>query len=322
MKYLSIILITAFIGLTGCARERVENFSSADLKYIAMLPSDAHIMGSVNFGKIKDTEVYDLFVSYADDIPFKSHEYKLFIDKTGFDMEKDLGSLYFAGSGFNSRASGHGIFIATGNFSPDKISAFIQAEADEPDKILSESHNSFKIYRIQNEDLTFCFADEHTLIGGQDALVTAALDRMNTENTIDNQLREALSPIRFKSQAWVWMNTQKMLASLPESELADRIRSLQTVSSGQMSMAMSDELRFDGVCICTDAENAEIIQDMIKGAIATAKLGFTDDRDGVDILNKITVDQHGNEVVLRFSMERNEIEHLLKKKGFIAHFPG
>ena len=237
-------------------------------------------------------------------------------------MEKDLGSLYFAGSGFDSRASGHGIFIATGNFSPDKISAFIQAEADEPDKILSESHNSFKIYRIQNEDLTFCFADEHTLIGGQDALVTAALDRMNTENTIDDQLREALSPIRFKSQAWVWMNTQKMLASLPESELADRIRSLQTVSSGQMSLAMSDELRFDGVCICTDAENAEIIQDMIKGAIATAKLGFTDDRDGVDILNKITVDQHGNEVVLRFSMERNEIEHLLKKKGFIAHFPG
>ncbi len=322
MKYLSIILITTFIGLTGCARERVETFSKADLKYMALLPADAHIMGAVNFGKIKNTEVYDLFVTYADHTPFESHDYQLFVDKTGFDMEKDLRSLYFAGSGFDAHSSGRGIFIATGNFSPDKISAFIQAEADEPDKILSETYNSFNIYRIQNEDLSFCFSDDQTLVGGRDALVVAALDRMNKESTIGDPLRQALSPIRFKSQAWVWMNTQNLLESLPESELSDRIKSLQAISSGQMSVAMSDELKFDGVCVCADAENAEIVQDMIKGAIATAKLGFTDDRDGVDILNKISVDQNGNEVALRFTMKRNEIEHLLKKNGFIAHFPG
>jgi len=318
MKRLSILLPFVFIILAGCTRERVEPFSKSDLKYLALLPQDAHIVGAMDFSKIRNTEVYDLFKKYADHTPFESDDYELFVEKTGFNMEKDLRIIYFAGTGSEYMVKPRGIFIATGNFSPEKISAFIEEEAEDSKEIVSESYIQFKLYRLRSEDLAFSFADAQTLIGGRDSLVMKCLDRFNNENTVNDDLMEELSPIRYKSQAWIWMNTGKFISALPASELGNRIRSLETIKSGQMSMAMSDEIKFDGICTCGDEQNAEIIQDMVKGAIATAKLNFTDDRDSVDILNKIAVETEGNIVKITFNMTRNEIDHLLKKKGFTA----
>ena len=318
MKLSSILLPFIFIALAGCVPERYESFDESDLKYLALLPQETNLIGSINFSKIRDTEIYDLFVKYAGRTPFESEEYQIFVEKTGFDIQQDLSQVYFAGFGPGDRYNERGIFIATGNFSPEKISDFIEEEASTSEKLISEYYHDFKLYRIPHEDLTFCFADTHTLIGGKDSLVMNSLDRLGKDNTLSDNLREELTSIRYKSQVWIWMNTENFIASLPPSDLGDRIKSLETIRSGQMSMAMSNEVKFDGICICGDEENAKIIRDMIKGAVATAKLNLSDDRDGVDILNKIDVETDGNTVTVYFNMSRDEIEHLLQKKGMIA----
>ncbi len=318
MRLSSIVLPLMFIVLAGCARERHESFAESDLKYLALLPQETNLMGSMNLSKIRDTEIYDLFVKYAGRTPFESEDYQIFVEKTGFDIQQDLSQVYFAGIDPGNRHTARGVFIATGNFSPEKISDFIEKETDTSEKLISEYYHDYKLYRIRHEDLAFCFADTQTLIGGKDSLVIKSLDRFGKDNALSDHLREELTSVRFKKQAWIWMNTENIIASLPPSELGDRIKSLETIRSGQMSVALSDEVTFDGVCICGDEENAEIIRDMIKGAVATAKLKLSDDREGVDILNKIDVETDGNTVKVYFNMTRDEIDHLLQKKGMIA----
>ncbi len=318
MRTVFFILIGMVIIIAGCTKERADLLSSSDLKYLALMPQDASIIGTMNFSKIHQTKIYDLFMKYAKHNPFDSEDYKVFTEETGFDLEKDLSQFYFAGIGRGHKYQTNGIFIATGKFTPEKISEFIESKADDSEKLISESYHNFKLYRVHRKDMAFCFADDQTLIGGRDSLVMIALDRFGKENSLSDNLQNEISSIRYKTHAWIWMNTEQFLASLPMSEFGDRLRSLDSITNGQMSVELADDIKFDGRCTCRDKENAELIQDMIKGGIAAAKLSFTEDRNAIDILNKIEVESDDNKVKVNFDMSGKEIDYLLSKQGFIA----
>jgi len=318
MKFIITLVFSLLVFIAGCSTEKNTPFSSADLNYLALLPQDARVIGAMNFNRIRDAEIYKLFKKYAANTPFESRDYRMFVDRTGFDLETDLKNIYFAGTGLENVHQSRGMFIATGEFRPEKITAFIESENKSPEKLSVATEGQYKVYRVPGEDLAFCFPDSQTLIGGKDSLVTAALQRINTENQLSNDLETALDPIRYKSDSWIWMNTEKFLASLPSSELSTRIKSLQAVRNGQMSVSVVKDIKFSGICNCNDTENAENIEDMIRGAIAAAKLTYSDDRESIDILNTIKVTVSGSRVEISFDMSYNDVEHLLRKKGLIA----
>lgn len=318
MKFIITLLITLFVFIAGCSTEKNTSFSSADLKYLALLPQDARVVGAINFNRIRDAEIYKLFKKYADNTPFESQDYRMFVDRTGFNLETDLKNLYFAGTGLENVHQNRGLFIATGSFRPERITAFIESENKPPEKLSVETEGQYKVYRVPGENLTFCFPDSQTLIGGKDSLVNATLEKLTTANQLSNYLETALYPIRYKSDSWIWMNTEKFLASLPSSELGTRIKSLKAVRSGQMSVSVAEDIKFNGICTCNDEENAGNIKDMVKGAIAAAKLTYSDDREAINILNTINVTVRGNRVEVAFDMSYNDVEYLLRKKGLIA----
>ena len=85
-----------------------------------------------------------------------------------------------------------------------------------------------------------------------------------------------------------------------------------------MSVSVAKDIKFNGICTCNDGQNAENIEEIIRGAIAAAKLTCSDDRESIDILNTVEVNVHGSQVEVSFDMSYNDVEHLLRKKGLIA----
>jgi len=77
-------------------------------------------------------------------------------------------------------------------------------------------------------------------------------------------------------------------------------------------MEATDKLLFDGKGEFSDAQNAELFHDAIKGMIATVKISVSGDREAVDVFNKIKIDQDRNWVTGKFEMSKEDIEKLLK----------
>jgi hypothetical protein len=73
-------------------------------------------------------------------------------------------------------------------------------------------------------------------------------------------------------------------------------------------------MKFHALGQFEDAEKAGLFRDAMKGFVATAKLSMSEDRDAIDILNKIKIDTKKDEVVIQFKMSQEDIDKLKEKR--------
>jgi hypothetical protein len=312
-----LIITIAFITLLICAceMERVAPLTEQNKKMLALFDEEASVIGFVNYENIRESEIYDLFMQYMEDTPFDNPDYKEFVQATGFDFQKDMNRFYFAGYKGDPGKRVKGIFIASGNFDPDKIMEFVASEAEnENHQLNSEDYGAFTVFSIEEEHLHFCFPDNKTLIGGSEALVKAGLDKFGQENILNSAVETDLKKVKYKDGAWIYMDANTFVDAIEDMAIKKRMPALKNIKIAQCSMNLTDHIVFEGIGVFSDDEHADMFEDVVEGAIATAKLSVSDDRDAVDVLNKIEVDEDGNELEVTFTMSKEEIELLLKKQ--------
>ena len=122
-----------------------------------------------------------------------------------------------------------------------------------------------------------------------------------------------IKELKFKSYAWMVMEAKPFLDQIRRHDIADRLQGVYNIDNASFTMNLSDNFRFNGQCECSDEEKAELLRDAIKGAIAAAKLSVSEDRDAIDILNKIEISVEGKQVSANSDMSRKEIEKLIDR---------
>ena len=307
-----IIFILSLVFIVSCDIVERESLSAEMRDQLQKLPHDANLIGYINFARMKSNPVFDLFQEDIEDEMFQSEEYEDFLKSTGFDIEEDIHEVYFAAISPEKSEGYNGIFIASGTFNPDKIIAYIK-EQDSEKELLTETYDQFTLYYFEEEKLYFCFKDDKTIIGGSQTLVKKALSEKKSET--DLVLMPQIKSMRYKSWAWMTMNTESILKKMQASGITERMPVVKSIKSASMAIKLTDNLYFNGECLCSDNEKAGLLKDALKGAIAAAKLSVSDDRGTIDVLNSINVETENNLLITNGEMSKSDIEKLIAQKN-------
>ncbi len=309
---LFIIFTLIIMVFTGCGTFENESLSADMRTKLQKLPTNAHMIGYVNLTKLKSSPLYELFGDDVEDQVMHNEEYQEFLEATGFDFEKNLAEIYFASTPTDDPDKQKGLFIASGEFNPDKIVAYIQ-EKDEDKILLAESYKEYTLYYLEDENIYFCFQDEKTIVGGSGNLVKKALDNEVSEGKL--KLMPQIESLKYKSWAWMTVNTESVLNNFSDYGISESMPIVNSISSASMAIKLTDNLYFNGGCICSDGEKAELVKDAIKGGIAAVKLSVSEDRDTIDILNSIKVKTDNNRVITEGEMSKKEFENIIAQKN-------
>ncbi|MBN2089525.1 hypothetical protein JW964_07920 [candidate division KSB1 bacterium] len=308
-----IIIMGSFLLFSSCDKALRETMPGTTAQQIALMPA-TDVLGYVNFQQIKKSDFFEMFRDSLHKDLVHNDEYLDFVDSSGFDFEKDISELFFAGKFDSSRHDMEGLAVVYGNFNPEKIMTFIAKESRHKELVATEYQN-FKIYTGKDEDKAICFVDSTIFLGGDEVLVKAWLDNSIQKKTqLASELQARLEQVKFKTDCWLVTQAADILNKLHLDEPLKEAHGLSSLKNFNLSMKLTDQINFNGEMECADAENAGLFKDAIKGFIATAKLSTSEDRETVDIINKIDVDHHQNHISVNFQFTKEDLEKLRKAK--------
>jgi hypothetical protein len=317
IRYFTVLILTVL--LAACLQERPEPLSDQMKHQLGLLPQDAGLLGYINLQQIQHSDVSKAILDSAALCLFHNKEFDEFKSATGFDFQKDASELYFAVA-LNNEAKAeeefNGLFVARGNFEPEKIITFIKSKHDS-EELTEETYTQFKLYRQADEHLAFCFADQRTLIAGNAAAVKTWLDKsvQSGDLKLAENWQQSIESLKYKNGFWLALNTKNLAGFINrETALPKNFEGIKNIKSASFSMNFSDNLSFDGQGECLDAEKAELFRDALRGLLASAKLSVSSERDLVDIINKVNVDSKNEKVTVRFKLHTAEIEKLKQIK--------
>jgi len=315
MLFLLMVFVISALFLS-CAAEKTEPISDAMQKQISMLPPNSDMVGYINFDKVKDSEFFKLFMDSVADNPFGDDEYLEFVKRTGLDIQQDIHEMYVVSGSNSENPIEDGFAMVTGNFEPDKLISFIEDKAEDKE-IESESFEGHMIYTSPEENKSFCFYNNSTLIAGSDKVVKNwILNSSKNEWNTDDQMLARIKNLKFKDSAWFTMKAEAFGRDINHSQIK-KMKGLEDLKTMSISLDFKDSFQLDGHSEFKNKETAKLFKDAVKGFIATGKLSVSEDRDLIDILNSIKVDSDDNRVGIELKLSREEVQKLLDKDNFL-----
>ncbi|MDZ7289735.1 MAG: hypothetical protein ONB44_07095 [candidate division KSB1 bacterium] len=326
------LLLTLAIVLAGCSRPTTTPLPAAVDQHLTWIPKtvnalayfDAQSMRQSELGKALEKDWGDKITRLREE-----KDYQELLERTGFDFEKDFHSVLVGLQGSEQESMNNFALVVTGNFDEQKIINTVNALRDSIKKhhdghdvpeLSTEIYAGKTIYVIKNHgDKTFYFADAHTLIAGNNDWVKAVIDGKTAgESVKDNAPITALmEKLRYKDQCWMVANTAEVMTAMAE-ELGEHgdfkgTRALKSLQGVTFSANVGAKARLYGEVLCDNEENSKLMAEAVKGALATAKLAVSDDREAVDMLNRIDIDLKGKSVKFSADLDKAFFDKMREK---------
>ena len=312
-----IFIISLFTLITSCT-EITQQLPETMEAQLALLPDKANALGYVNVKKIHESDFINMFLDSSKANPFHDEEYQAFVEATGLDLQKDIAEVYIAVNLGEHPHEKDGLAVILGNFNADKIIKYIKEEADAP-ALNKNAYNDHDIFQLVDDDsITFSFFDDNTLLVGSENNIKEWMDKsMKKSAKSENELFAEIRKLKYKDSAWFTMNASLLTEELKKKNIK-KLKSLESLKNVSISIDMSDKLKIFGESEFTSGEQAELFYDAIKGFIAAGKLSTSDDRDFVDLLNSITVNNENEQVTINIEFSKDNVEKLLDKKDSLV----
>jgi len=213
--------------------------------------------------------------------------------------------------------------VIKGDFDPAKIMNYISGK-EEYSEIIQENYQGQPFYRLDKEQLAFTFLETSRLIIGKDEMVRTWLyeNSAGKKTSLPAELEKQVRALKYKSGAWFTLDA-KMFSEAFSEEL-DRhtdgrgLPALEALLDFNFSMKADKKLWFSGIGNFSNNDQAKLFQDALKGLLAAAKLSVSEDREAVDVLNKIEIRVKGKSVLLDFKLDKEDIERLQAHRDKIA----
>lgn len=309
------IMLIALLQFTACGPEDKETLSADAKETIGYFPQNAVGLGYVNFEQIRKSPFFEAFMDSVDNNHIHDRDLREIIEKTGFDIRKDFSEIYAAVYRNENKDKPGFLAVIKGKFDERKIMNFIDEEAD---SIIysKEKYLNQQVYNLENEDISVAFVSDAMVIAGKQNLVRDWLERHsnNEQNALSPDLSEILDDLRYKSGAWMISNTKPFMDEIADQARNTDLSGLESLQGVGFSMKLDNRLQMSALSAFSDAEKSELFRDAIKGLIAGGKLAVSEDRDLVDILNKIDITLDDKRIFVDFSISKEEVEQIIARK--------
>ncbi|GAB4364309.1 MAG: hypothetical protein Kow0042_02830 [Calditrichia bacterium] len=324
-KYGFIFLTLTLVFLFQCARERVQPFSAAMKKELSCLPASSDIIGYANIKSFQQSAFLEIITkSWEEEHPHKK-DFQEFLEQTGINFKEDVDELFLSVTLPPEANKPQMLLVIKGAFDKNKILNYLsEKHPDLPQK--SDTYQNQVLYWYDEKKPVLCFMETNRLLLGNREMVKSWLDHYFAPEEFqeeENEIFKQIRTIKYKTGSWMVVNAQpfveritRKIESHPEIK---RLQGLKAIQKIQFSLKTEDEFYFQGLGAFSDAEKAELFHDAIKGFLATAKLSLSDDRQAVDILNKVKIKTAGPHVQVNFKMTPNDLNKLLEHHRQLQH---
>ena len=320
-KSIFFVLLPAFaLFVAGCSRSTSTSMSPAVEKHLAWIPQEANSVAYFDVQSLRQSELGKSLEKDFDDKISRwrdDEDYKEFLEKSDFDIEKDLHRVLMGFNGEREKDSRDFAVIATGNFDEQKIIDAIKTADDSTEyrhrrhEFATETYNGKTIHIVKEDGEKACyFADANTLVAGSKEWIQAVIDGNSANKSVqkNSAVTALLGKLRYKDQCWFVANTTAMMEKVAE-ELGEGgdfkgTRAVKAVQNIVFSANVGSKADVYGEALCDSEDNSQLLTEAMKGALATAKLAVSDDRDAVDMLNRVDVDQAGKAVKMSASLDK------------------
>jgi hypothetical protein len=244
------------------------------------------------------------------------------MDATGLDIRKDIDEIYFTFKHVEAEDDPYFFVVVKGNYQTERIMSYLR-ENQEESEIQEKKYGEHSIYLIEDEEFAICFADNQRLIAGYESSLENWLERntRDQKSNLSKELNQSIHELKYKNQGWMLMDAQKFVNELMD-EFSHREREnfqgLKSIQQLNFSVHFDEKMKFHAFGQFEDSEKAGLFRDALKGFIATAKLSMSEDREAIDVLNKIKIDTKKKEVRIQFKMSKEDIDKLREKRRKFA----
>lgn len=320
-KIITTLWILLFAGfLWQCAEPGRSPIAEGMKERLQILPGGTGGVGYVNINKMLNSEFLEIqsIPNWKDKL--EDDEYQEFLERTGLDIQKDVDEIYMVVSPSDGNNKPSFLAAAYGKYDEDKIIEFVR-EKSRTKKLIDSEYRDYKIYRAKHDKMALCFADENVLLAGNEKLLKEWLDNFTDKKHNDVWLKK-VEKVKYKSGSWFVINAREfvdeMISQIDSKRRTKQLRPLRKIRDIAVSAEFNSELRFDAMGSFSDAENAELFYNAVKGLLSGAKLTLSDDREAVDIINNMEVERDGDKVHVSFSISKDEVEKLAARRHELA----
>lgn len=312
-----IFIISMIFIITNCT-EIIQQVPKSMEAQLALLPENANALGYVNVKKIHESDFINMFLDSSKINPFHDKEYHDFVEATGLDLQKDITEVYVAANLGEHPHEKDGLAVIQGNFNVNNIIEYIEKEAHDH-TLIKSTYNNQDIFQLVNDDsITFSFYNNTTLIVGNENNIVGWIDKAsNKSENSENSLISEISKLKYKNTGWFVMDASLITEELKKKDIK-KLKSLESLKNISVSIDMVDKFKVFGESEFASSEEAVLFYDAIKGFIAAGKLSTSDDRDFVDLLNSITVENENEQVTINIEFSKDDVEKLLDKKNTLV----
>jgi hypothetical protein len=283
------------------------------------VPTDARFVIAVDTTKLRTTPaVQEWMRTHQGHWCDGDNDASAFLQDSGLDPLRDVDRIVFAGSA----GDGNGVALFAGRFDSTSLAAALSKRGAERVTV-----DGFTLYRLADEGHgrhphhPLVHVGANLVIVGNEAAAVAAL---SGKAGVNETLAKDLASGRIDPKATLWMVAD--LAGLadraePEGDHAEGHGELRGVMAASRSLrrvsvqaSLDDTVTISGDAVADSEENAELLRDALKGAVAAIRLESQDRiPELVDVLRGVTITQSGHEVRVSGSIPVAVIEELVEQ---------
>lgn len=268
-----------------------------DLGYV---PSDSSVVAYANVRDIMSSEFRQ---KLRETVPTGEARDE-FLGETGIDIERDVNSVLVATSAADAAHHGdNSIALVRGVFSQ----AQIEASATQHGATVGEYKGKRLI--LMNNKMTVAFLEPSLLAVGGDAFVRRAIDAKAGDNINANaDMMRLINDLDGNNSAWAVgrVDDIQKVANLPDAVKA-QIPAVQWFAiTGHVNGGLSGTIRAEA----RDDQAAENLRDVVRGAMALARLQMGHDQNVDNVINSLQMAGTGKTVSLSFAVPSSVVDSL------------
>ncbi len=308
VKYL--LIITSVLIVFSCGKKAVPPVPESMQQQISLMPQNSDMIGYLNVKEISKSEIYKALV---DSMKFNPLDPQTYIKQMNLNLE-------------NATVKINEVYVAYHDQGKEKMAPFIVAHGKSNladylgavkiktrDFQIGEDKNfaEGKLYVITTDDtLGIGFQDSSVMVMGNLNEVKSWFHKTNEKPRPNPDLIGRLGALQNAKTGWFLVDAATLLENLDMARALKNVEGIQQIKTADLSFHMGKELFVNSIITSASAENAELIKDALKGALASAKLSKTSDRELTDVINKINVKQTENKVEITTKLFLQEIKKL------------
>lgn len=288
-------LLALVVFVVGC--ENVQSPGELTLQTrnaLDVLPADVTVVSMVNVERARASDAFETFTDGGFSMRNMTGEgaarFNDFIEATGFNPEEDLERVYFAARDGDSDEHAPS-FVVYADYDRARLDAYID---DQPDLDLERTtYADTPVYVTRHEgdhEMAFALVNDEMIVAGARAEVYAMLDRIADGSkglSTDADIMALVGRAGHPDDMWLALRDLTTDRAGGDDAFGQAGRMVQdaVISAG----FQRDGIAVEALGLTREDVHTGDVADLVRGAVATMKMGAKSDRAMLDALDQVDV---------------------------------